>query len=1095
MLTSTQFRKLLSRASKQMARLSLVIGLCMSLIVTPQMVLAANLLVHSNIKQFEMDLGNAILHVDRIDSNLTLSLNASGELTVARFHAKSAKLSFKPQSNAPQSTGANALPERIDLPLPITLQQGLIDELVIEQADEVQTLKAITFNLNANPQSLNLTLQVAESPWGQLQTAVDMTNKKPFALHGMLQAEQNKGTTPYQLKADISGDLADMKVHALHHYQPASSAFVVVPATETEQTNLIALDATVSLQDQMPATLQVQLKAFDTEHIHPQLKGALNLSLNAQGTLSGQQPMQVLVQSDQSEINQHPLTLNAKATLVDFVLSDLDLTAQLAGNQFKLNGGLNPNDSQRNTLRWEADFPALDQVMAGFAGSVKSNGEIAHAEGSYQYQYRLNGTALRLPNQLHINLIHAKGQFSTIETANLENAVVIQGLRKGATNAIDAKPINAKLDLTGSLAQHQLALNIENADKTDTGFALNSVITGGVSAQGWQGAIQSLSSADTKALRLIQPAPMSFSTNHGFLLKNLQLQVAEGQVQMDMLSYQPSNAQPAGKPSIKTQGRIQQLPLHALQTYIGLQNPHIEHNLTINGTWQIVIDEHINADIALTRADGDLVLLDAVQQTKQAMGLSTFTFGLKAVNNQITAETQLQSSHAGTAQANLSTAITSTNSGFVLSQQAPLSLHAEANLQHLNWLTLHDADTHIEGALSLMVDANGTLVTPKLHGFMRGSNLSILIPSQGVILNQGVLDATFADETLTIKQLDFAGKTGTLNAQGEANFIQRPVQLALKVQANRLTALSRTDRFVVLSGDGDMQLNGQRALINGQFKVHHGLLALPKAGRPTLDDDVIILGKENQQTSTKVGLVFGALNIDFGKKPNIPYDESRQFILRGQGLNAALSGQVRLTGPISQLEAFGALDVNGTYLAYGQLLNIETGQINLSGPISNAGLNVVAMRNLEPTKVGVKLTGDIKTPQLKLVSEPETTNDDKLSLLVLGRPMSEAGNSELAILSVAAGALLSQGDSVPLQSRIANIAGLDSLDIKGTNATNYSVNVGKRINRQLTIGYEKSIFGLLNVAKLTYQLTRRIAIETKAGSENALDVVYSFSFD
>jgi translocation and assembly module TamB len=109
--------------------------------------------------------------------------------------------------------------------------------------------------------------------------------------------------------------------------------------------------------------------------------------------------------------------------------------------------------------------------------------------------------------------------------------------------------------------------------------------------------------------------------------------------------------------------------------------------------------------------------------------------------------------------------------------------------------------------------------------------------------------------------------------------------------------------------------------------------------------------------------------------------------------------------------------------------------------------------------------------------------------------MSEAGSSELALLSVAAGALLSQGDSVPLQSKIAGIVGFDSLDVKGTNATNYSVNIGKRINRKLVIGYEKSLFGLLNVAKLTYQLTRRVAIETKAGSENALDVVYSFDFD
>lgn len=1078
-----------------MARICLVVSLCISMIVTPQIVLAANLLVYSNIKQFEMDLGNAVLRVDRIDSNLALSLNASGELTVSRFHAKQAKLTFKPQANPPADTTSNSLPERLDLPLPILLKQGLIDELVIEQANETQTLKAITFNLSANPQTLQLALQVAESPWGQLQTSVDMTNKKPFALNGMLQAEQTTGTTPYQLKADISGDLAEMKLHALHHYQPAASDFFIAPATEAEQTNLIALDATVSLQDQMPATLQVQLKALNSAYIHPQLKGALNISLDAQGALSGQHPMQVLVQSSQSEINQHPLTLNAKATLIDFVLSDLDLTAQLAGNQFKLNGGLNPNDSQRNTLRWVADFPALDQLMAGFAGTITGNGEITHADNSYRYQYQLDGAALRLPNQLSMKQVQAKGQFSSIDTASLENSIVIQGLRKGDTNDADAKPINAKLDLTGSLAQHQLTLNIENADKQDASFGLSGVITGGLDAQGWQGTIQSLTSADKETIRLSQPAPMSFSTHHGFLLKDLQLQVAQGQVQMDTFSYQASNNQTTSKPIIKTQGRIQQLPLQALQTYLGFNTPHLEHNLTLNGDWQVAIAEQINAEIALTRADGDIVLLDAVQQTKQPMGLSTLALRVKAMNNQIMAETQLQSSYAGTAQANLSTSITSTNSGFILSQQAPLSLHAEANLQHLNWLTLHDADTHLEGALSLMVDGNGTLAAPKLNGYMRGSNLSILIPSQGVVLNQGGLDATFAEETFTVKQLDFAGKTGTLSAQGKANLIQRPVQLALKVQANRLTALSRTDRFVVLSGDGDMQVNGQRALINGQFKVHRGLFELPKAGRPTLDDDVIILGKEDQQTASKLGLALGTLNIDFGKKPTMPFDESRQFMLRGQGLNAALSGQVRLTGPISQLEAFGALDVNGTYLAYGQLLNIETGQINLSGPISNAGLNVVAMRNLEPTKVGVKLSGDIKTPQLKLVSEPETTNDDKLSLLVLGRPMSEAGNSELALLSVAAGALLSQGDSVPLQSRIANIAGLDSLDIKGTNATNYSVNVGKRINRQLTIGYEKSIFGLLNVAKLTYQFTRRIAIETKAGSENALDVVYSFSFD
>lgn len=1103
MLTLTQTRNYWMRGFKQLARCSLVISLSMSLIVTPQLVLAAHLLVYSNIQQFEVDLGNALLRVDRIDSNLALSLNASGELTVARFHAKQAKLMFKPQANTsalPANTKANSLPERIDLPLPILLKQGLIDELVIEQANETQTLKDIRFNLNANPKNLQLALQVADSPWGKLQTNLDMVNKKPFVVKGILQAEQTAGSTPYQFHADLSGDLADLKLHALHHYQPESSQFVIAPATGIEQSNLIALDAMISLQDQMPANLQVHLHGLDAAHIHPQLKGVLNVSLHAQGELSGQQPMQVLVQSQQSEINQHPLTLNATATLVDFVLSDLDLSAELAGNQFKLNGGLNPNDNQRNTLQWMANFPALDQLIAGFSGNIHGNGAMTYADNHYQYQYQLDGASLHLPNQVNIKQFQAKGQISTRSTAPLNNIVSITGLSAGNPQSADTKRINAQLNLHGTLTQHQLTVDIQNTDDQDPSLGLKTLITGGLNGQEWKGAIQTLTSADDKTLRLIQPAPLTFSPNQGVSLSHMALQIAQdqtrqGTVYLDTLLYRPANIQATGKAALTTQGRIQQLPLHALQTYLGLKAPHIEQTLTLNGAWQLAIAEQINGELSITRADGDIVLIDALKETKQSMGLGTFAFNLKAVNNQISAETKLASSHAGHALAKFSTAFTSTNDGFVLSQQAPLNLHAEADLQHLDWLTMHDADTYVEGALTLSVDASGTIGAPVINGFMRGSALSVFIPNQGVELNQGVLDASFSEETLNVKQLDFAGKTGTLTAQGNANFKQRPVQLALNVEAKEFTALSRTDRFIVLSGEGDMQLNGQRALIHGQFKVHHGLVELPKAGRPSLDEDVIILGKQDQQVKSKLGIEFDKLNIDFGNTPNPPYDESRHFILRGQGLNAALSGQVNLTGTIPQLEALGTLNVNGTYMAYGQLLNIETGQINLSGPITNAGLNIVAMRNLDTVKAGVKLSGDIKTPQLKLVSVPETTNEDKLSLLVLGRPMSEAGNSELALLSVAAGALLSQGDSVPLQTRIAKFAGVDSLDIRGSSPNNYSVNVGKRINRELTIGYEKSIFGLLNVAKLTYQLTRRIAIETKAGSENALDVVYSFSFD
>ena len=44
------------------------------------------------------------------------------------------------------------------------------------------------------------------------------------------------------------------------------------------------------------------------------------------------------------------------------------------------------------------------------------------------------------------------------------------------------------------------------------------------------------------------------------------------------------------------------------------------------------------------------------------------------------------------------------------------------------------------------------------------------------------------------------------------------------------------------------------------------------------------------------------------------------------------------------------------------------------------------------------------------------------------------------------------------------------------------------------LSFEQSISGTSSVVKLTYQLTRRISVIGRAGSENALDALYSISF-
>jgi translocation and assembly module TamB len=152
------------------------------------------------------------------------------------------------------------------------------------------------------------------------------------------------------------------------------------------------------------------------------------------------------------------------------------------------------------------------------------------------------------------------------------------------------------------------------------------------------------------------------------------------------------------------------------------------------------------------------------------------------------------------------------------------------------------------------------------------------------------------------------------------------------------------------------------------------------------------------------------------------------------------------------------------------------------------------MRNSKPVNAGIEITGSASQPLTKLVSDPEVSESEKLSWLVLGHGMAEAGKNDYGMLSLAAGVLLSQGQSIPLQTQLARAAGLDEFSFSGGDAESAALTFGKRLSSQLYLSYEKSISGLLDVARLTFNMTSRWSLIAEAGSESAVDVLYTFSF-
>ena len=1091
----------------RVCRLWLITLLCLSMIITPQMVWAANVLVMTSLKEFETDLGNATLKVDGIASDMRLGVTPRGELTVSSFVARQVTLQFKPEAEreaaSPTPKTASApLPKRINIPLPFHLLSGKIDRLTIIQGQSTYQIEHIQFDLDADQQAMQFRIVQAHSPWGKISTHFQMQNTAPFPLNGWMDVQQTQGELPYHVRTELHGDLTRVEIAANHHYQPEARPYAIIPADQHSE-DVVQLQASIGLDDTRNSHLLFHLQQLQAKHVHPQLAGHMDLKVVADGQLTDTGMINVTVDAGDSRLQEYPLIVRGNASLQGFKLKQLDLLAQLDKNTFTIKSVDNGTPTTDTQLAWQADLPNLAQFMPGFAGQVKGQGVIQHAEDGFNTSYMLSGQQLQLPKGLLLAGFEVKGQASNRSQASLQNQVKLHGLSQQNPRGTDSPPIDAELNLQGSLAQHQLTLQIKDTDPM-LHRHINLAVSGAYQDGQWGGQLTQLQDATGKVFQLAHPAEMGWSSTQGFHLKNMQLNVYAGQMQLDHLHYKPAQpenkamGQPAQMVQLQTKGALKDFPLQALLAWMIPEQsaPLPAEHLQLSALWDLQLNQQLNGFLQLQRSKGDWQIYDNGSATWQGLGLQTLSADLKAQNNQVSVNSTIQSEGAINLQFSGNTTVAPTMDGFVVRNAAPVSAKLDAHFGQLNWLSKLLPDIQAEGSLNIAAEASGQIGNPQLAGHIRGQSLALQVPSQGVWLEQGTLNASMAGDRVTFDNIHFAGKNGELNANGVLAIQQGKWQLDLAANMNKLQALSRVDRWVQLSGETKLQLTSDNTRISGNLKIHKGLFELPKADKPKLDEDVMIESPGTVSAESASRLSFQDFSLDFGDKPLVlPFKESEQFMLRGQGLNGALSGKMRLNGMLDELIATGTLEITGTYLAYGQSLNIETGRLIFSGKIPNIGLDILATRQVENTKVGIRINGSLQTPQLKLVATPETSNENKISLLVLGQPMSAVGSNDMAMLSVAASALLSQGDSVSLQTRIAQTIGLDSIDVRGSGPTNYAVSVGKRINSKLVVGYEKSIVGLLNVGKLTYQLTNRISIETRTGSDNALDVFYGFSFD
>jgi len=719
-------------------------------------------------------------------------------------------------------------------------------------------------------------------------------------------------------------------------------------------------------------------------------------------------------------------------------------------------------------LAWSADSPRLAQLDERLGGNAQAQGAATGGWADPRLEFRVRADSLRLPGGIAIRSLAAKGAVGKDRAAPLDVELV--------GHDIDARGVAiAQLEArsSGSVAAHDASLLAQASGAH--AFRVAARLRGGWSERdGWSGEIRELGNEGSYPLRLLRPVAVRVSAGR-VDVGEIEATLGQGRVATRQSTWTPGR--------LSSSGEFAGLPAAWLLAAAGLTGK-IESTLTLDGRWAIRSDPALNGTVSVRRGGGDVsvpgtpridaglerLALDAVLREGGVSGDLAIESRLARVSVHAEAKPEPGGDAPGAA--------------------SPLSVRGRVDVDQLGALAKPFlTQARVEGRLSADLRGEGTLSAPVVSGSVRGNAIQVDVPPYGVYLKNGKLAATLDGDAVRITELSIQGGSGVLTASGAL-----PLRSAgggrIEWRARDLAALDRPDMRLIVSGQGAVQLHEGRVQLTGELRAGSGFIDIERDRLPDLGADVVVLGQEGpQKDALRRPPVALDMRLDLGDR----------LTVQGLGFDGKVTGQLHVTtDKAGELQAEGKLTAkDATYLAYGQTLNVDPGELIFAGPIDNPTLNITAWRRNQAVEAGVQISGSARLPRAQLVSNPTVTDGEKLSWLVLGRAPDDATKADLALLQAAAGALLPRGSSVPLTTRIARSVGLDEIALRGNSElAERVVALGKRLSARLYVSYEQAVGATAaNLVKLDYTLSRRWSVRAETGTITGLGLFFRYSWD
>ncbi len=830
-------------------------------------------------------------------------------------------------------------------------------------------------------------------------------------------------------------------------------------------------------------------------------------------------------------------------------LSQVDIRLDMAGNHLNLSGAYGRPADRLNV---NVDAPRLAVLGKDWNGSLQAQAQLAGTLQQPGGQISFNGKQLLVPGQHYVGIASGNGELQAGKDGQLKLQVNATDYR--AQGQPQLQQLNFALE--GSVSRHHVVASTVLAGghrlqaKAEGGWQAGSpgkLKTKTASAGSWMGQLtewQIFGKPPIRSGQMLEPAKLELSAEK-IAVGPLQLRSEATVVRMDELLWTP------GK--LVSRGAISGLPV-GLRMDDRQQARITRQGLVFGAEWQIDFGEQANGTARIFRESGDLVL-DGDSPVR--FGLSQLEARANVLNNRLGWSLEGQGKRLGLLTGAGSAQLQRTaGGGWRLVPEAPLSGSVRIAIPAIDWLgPWLNPDIKLGGSLNAEFSILGTGAKPEGQGAIRGEQLTVSSIEYGSRLIDGDLHIAFDDQQVKLENLSFitTGKIKPREARiDSARLTERPgkvsvtgaMELAtgkghLHVEADRFLVAERPDRWLMLTGSGDVATTGARgsnnggaanaaggtadeavpavnasapagARLNASVAVEAGYWELARTSPPSLGDDVTVKGRETSMPSTSPLALIMDVAVKMG----------RSFYFQGRGLDSRLTGDLRIQKDgLGPLRAKGSITSrDGTFDAYGRKLTIERGIVNFLGPLDNPGLNVLALRKQLPVEAGVAVTGTVANPQIKLVSEPNVPDSEKLSWIVLGHGPDQGSKGDSALLLAAANSILG-GKEGGITQQLAQSLGFDDIGlatgqlsggptrmpvhtvagspsaIGDANATQQIFTVGKQLSANAQLSFERSLAGAESIVKLTYRLTRRLSLIGRAGADNAIDITYGFSFE